>query len=52
MEQIILTALGLTALVVGLLLITAFAAVALLTFVFAPFEDEPFGWSTDEDDNR
>jgi hypothetical protein len=41
MEQILLAALGLTALVVALLLITAAAAVALLTFVFGPYDDVP-----------
>ena len=41
MEQILLAALGLIALVVALLLITAVVAVALLTFVFAPYDDVP-----------
>ena len=41
MEQILLAALGLTALVVALLLVTAAVAVALLTFVFGPYDDAP-----------
>lgn len=41
MEQILFVALGLIALVVALLLLTAFVAVALLTFVFAPHDDVP-----------
>jgi hypothetical protein len=41
MEQILLTALGLTALAVALLLGTAVAAFALLTFVFGPYDDVP-----------
>ena len=41
MEQTLLITIGLAALAVALLLTTAAVAIALLTFVFAPYDDAP-----------